>query len=123
VQGSSGRRFATAIGFPQFARMLGGFCGKVRGRSPRAWPERVAVVLNLYGRRLRAGRSPFAVRDTGTPRADKRVNGTILTPFKAVVTNPKSYRRGIIRGLLFMPTTIGNMIWGDTFLGVGTRQS
>jgi hypothetical protein len=32
------------------------------------------------------------------------------------MTNPKSYRCGIIRGLLFMPTTIGNMIWGDTFL-------
>jgi hypothetical protein len=75
VQGSPGRRFATAIGFTRFARTLGGFCGKARGRSIRAWPERVAVVLNFYGRRLRAGRSPVAVRDTGTARAEKRVNG------------------------------------------------
>jgi hypothetical protein len=34
------------------------------------------------------------------------------------IDQPKSYRRGIIRGLLFMPATIGNMIWGDTFLRV-----
>ena len=49
----------------------------------------------------------------------------ILTPFKVVLTNPQSYLCGIIGGLLFMPTTIGDMIWGVPFLthGLGVAQA
>ena len=48
---------------------------------------------------------------------------TRFAALKAVLTDPKSYRRGIIRGLLFMPATVGNMIWGETFLKSNTRNS
>jgi len=36
----------------------------------------------------------------------------MFAPYKIVLTNPQSYLCGIIGGLLFMPTTIGDMIWG-----------
>ena len=41
---------------------------------------------------------------------------TMFAPYKIVLTNPQSYLCGMIGGLLFMPTTIGDMIWGVPFL-------
>jgi len=38
--------------------------------------------------------------------------GSVLTPYKIVFSNPQSYLCGIIAGLMFAPTTIGDMIWG-----------
>jgi MFS family permease len=43
----------------------------------------------------------------------------MFLPYKIVLTNPQSYLCGFIGGLLFMPTTIGDMIWGVPFLGQG----
>ena len=37
---------------------------------------------------------------------------SILKPYKIVFSNPQSYLCGIVAGLLFAPTTIGDMIWG-----------
>jgi MFS family permease len=39
----------------------------------------------------------------------------LIAPFKAVFSNPQSHLCGIIAGLLFAPTTIGDMIWGVAF--------
>jgi MFS family permease len=50
-----------------------------------------------------------------TPRNHEPVTGplsSIFAPYKIVLTNPQSYICGAIGGLLFMPTTIGDMIWG-----------
>ncbi len=41
----------------------------------------------------------------------------MLSPYKVVLGNPQSWICGLIGGLLFMPTTIGDMIWGVPFLG------
>jgi MFS family permease len=38
--------------------------------------------------------------------------GSILRPYKIVFSNPQSYLCGLVAGLLFAPTTIGDMIWG-----------
>jgi MFS family permease len=43
----------------------------------------------------------------------------MFAPYKTVLTNPQSYLCGFIGGLLFMPTTIGDMIWGVPFLRQG----
>jgi MFS family permease len=50
-----------------------------------------------------------------TPRQHEPASGPLwamFAPYKTVLTNPQSYICGIIGGLLFMPTTIGDMIWG-----------
>jgi MFS family permease len=57
-----------------------------------------------------------------TPTRRERESGSIwdmFLPYKIVLTNPQSYLCGFIGGLLFMPTTIGDMIWGVPFLGQG----
>jgi len=38
--------------------------------------------------------------------------GSLLMPYKVVFSNPQSYLCGAVAGLLFAPTTIGDMIWG-----------
>jgi MFS family permease len=43
----------------------------------------------------------------------------MFTPYKAVLTNPQSYLCGLCAGLLFLPTTVGDMIWGVSFLHLG----
>jgi MFS family permease len=43
----------------------------------------------------------------------------MFTPYKTVLTNPQSYLCGFTAGLLFLPTTIGDMIWGVPFLREG----
>jgi MFS family permease len=37
---------------------------------------------------------------------------SLLQPYKVVFSNPQSYLCGAVAGLLFAPTTIGDMIWG-----------
>ena len=41
---------------------------------------------------------------------------SMFKPYKVVLTNPQSYLCGFCAGLLFLPTTIGDMIWGVPFL-------
>ena len=43
----------------------------------------------------------------------------MFAPYKTVLTNPQSYLCGFSAGLLFLPTTIGGMIWGVAFLRQG----
>lgn len=42
--------------------------------------------------------------------------GGIILPFRIVFTNPQSILCGLIAGLLFIPTTIFDMIWGVRYL-------
>jgi MFS family permease len=43
----------------------------------------------------------------------------MFTPYKSVLSNPQSYLCGFAAGLLFLPTTVGDMIWGVSFLREG----
>jgi hypothetical protein len=51
----------------------------------------------------------------------------MLKPYKTVLSNPQSYLCGFTAGLLFLPTTIGDMIWGVPYLhqglGVGFAEA
>jgi MFS family permease len=51
-------------------------------------------------------------REQFGPHAQEGGFGSILKPYKIVFSNPQSYLCGIVAGLLFAPTTIGDMIWG-----------
>ncbi len=123
VHGFSDRWLATAIGFTQFAGMLGGFAGQFAVgplvHGPITWQWfwiDAGVVLALVALLLL-----FA-----TPARHEPASGSIwaiFTPYKVVLTNPQSYLCGIIGGLLFMPTTIGDMIWGVPFLRQGLDVS
>jgi MFS family permease len=52
---------------------------------------------------------------------------SMFKPYKTVLSNPQSYLCGFTAGLLFLPTTIGDMIWGVPFLrdglGVGYAEA
>jgi MFS family permease len=47
----------------------------------------------------------------------------MFAPYKEVLSNPQSYLCGFCAGLLFLPTTIGDMIWGIPFLRNGLDVS
>jgi len=46
------------------------------------------------------------------PHAQEGGFGSLLKPYQIVFSNPQSYLCGAVAGLLFAPTTIGDMIWG-----------
>jgi MFS family permease len=115
--GLPARRLATAIGVTQCVGMLGGTAGQLvvggwiaDGLSiPQFWGRMgtavlvVAVVL-------------WWVTPKETPRTPpKEVSGGILATYKIVFANPQSYLCGLAAGLLFVPTTIGDMVWGVRF--------
>jgi len=119
VHGFSARWLATAVGFTQLAGMLGGFAGQFAVgplvHGPVAWPwfwVYAGIALALLAVLLLVS----------TPASHAPSSGSIwsmFAPYKVVLTNPQSYLCGIIGGLLFMPTTIGDMIWGVPFLHQG----
>ena len=115
-RGFASRWLATAVGFTQFAGMLGGFAGQA------------AVGPLVHGI---IGWQSFWI-DSGvlcavlavlvlfvTPSSHAPSSGSVwsmFAPYKVVLKNPQSYLNGFVGGLLFMPTTVGAMIWGVPFL-------
>jgi len=106
AHGFSARYLATAIGVTQCVGMLGG--SMERGLSVHVfWVGIGALILGnavlLY---------------VATPREQLGAHiqeggfGALLKPYKIVFSNPQSYLCGAVAGLLFAPTTIGDMIWG-----------
>ncbi|WP_158811502.1 MFS transporter [Beijerinckia sp. L45] len=49
--------------------------------------------------------------------------GALMQPFKIVFGNPQSWLAGIVGGLLFLPTTIGALVWATSFLNAGEHMS
>lgn len=121
AHGFPARYLATAIGFTQCLGMLGGSAGQfvvaplVHG--PINWQQFwiyagvVTVVIAI---------AMLIV----TPRQDASEHSKtsiwhMFAPYKTVLTNPQSYLCGLCAGLLFLPTTVGDMIWGVSFLRQG----
>jgi MFS family permease len=115
--GLPARSLATAIGATQCVGMLGGSAGQLvvggwisGGLSiPQYW-GRMGVVVLLVA----------AFLWWVTPRETRRVpqhgaSSGILTTYKIVFSNPQSYLCGLAAGLLFAPTTVGDMVWGVGF--------
>jgi MFS family permease len=120
THGFPARYLATAIGFTQCLGMLGGSAGQF-GVAPlvhgvMSWQEfwfysgavaLIIMVAMLILTPRREGRTP------------KGSVWTMFAPYKTVLTNPQSYLCGFSAGLLFLPTTIGTMIWGVAYLSQG----
>lgn len=115
AHGFSARYLATAIGVTQCVGMLGGASGQfVVGPM-------IEHGLNVHAIWIGFGVLIFANavflylaapnEQTG-PHTQAGGVGSLLTPYKIVFSNPQSYLCGIVAGLLFAPTTIGDMIWG-----------
>lgn len=114
--GFSASKLATAIGFTQCFGMLGGSMGQIAVGPlihgvltvSMFWIALgiavliVAVVLFAMTPKEQIVRSPVA-------------HGNFLAPYKVVFSNPQSYLCGLVSGLLFAPTTIGDMVWGVRF--------
>ena len=112
---------ATLIGATQMFGMAGGSAGVFvvgpmisRGL---AW-NRFWMVMGFVG--LLIGAVLFFL----LPRGDKPVAGSgslksALSALWAVAKNPQSILCGLIAGLLFIPTTIFDMIWGVRYLQEG----
>ncbi|GFM58183.1 MFS transporter [Pseudomonas cichorii] len=123
THGFPSRFLATAVGFTQCFGMLGGFAGQF-GVGPLIhgtilWEQFwfisaacLAVVAFLVLIATPKGHDPRPLNSSGSA-------GSLLTPYRQVLSNPQSYLCGFSAGLLFLPTTIGDMIWGVPFLREG----
>ena len=122
ARGFPARYLATAIGFTQCFGMLGGASGQfvvaplIHGvlTWQQFWLAGGAVVAVLAIVTVLVTPSGHAVRTPGNASI-----WSMFTPYKSVLTNPQSYLCGFAAGLLFLPTTIGDMIWGVSFLREG----
>ena len=116
THGFSGSVLATAIGCTQCFGMLGGSAGQfavgplIHGTLGwKGFWVATAIACLAIGVALFLI-TPTEGRDDNAPARDG-----LIAPFKTVFSNPQSYLCGIIAGLLFAPTTIGDMIWGVAF--------
>jgi len=117
AHGMPARVLATAIGITQCVGMLGGSAGQFAVapliQGPIAWQQfwidagivTLVIAVAMF---------------IATPRERSQAGGTSLwsafAPYKKVLTNPQTYLCGLCAGLLFMPTTVGDMTWGVAFL-------
>jgi MFS family permease len=115
--GLPARRLATAIGVTQCVGMLGGTAGQLvvggwiaGGLSvPQFWGRIGFVVLVVA-----IGLWWITPKETPSTSSEK-ASGGILSTYKIVFSNPQSYLCGLAAGLLFVPTTVGDMVWGVRF--------
>jgi MFS family permease len=116
------RSLATAVGFTQCFGMLGGSAGQfavaplihgIISWQQFWWISGVVIFLIAV---------PVLLA-TPADRDDIPANQgswmKMFAPYKEVLSNPQSY----LWGLLFLPTTIGDMIWGIPFLRGGLDVS
>ncbi len=115
AHGFSARYLATAIGITQCVGMLGGSAGQFvvgpmieHGVGVQTLWVGLGVVI-LANALLLYMATP---KEQFGPHAQEGGVGSIVKPYKIVFSNPQSYLCGIVAGLLFAPTTIGDMIWG-----------
>ncbi|MET0950441.1 MAG: MFS transporter [Pseudomonas sp.] len=117
------RYLATAVGFTQCFGMLGGFAGQfavapiIHGSIE--WQQFWFIAAGCL---LLIAILVLCMTPKGhDPRPADSTNslGSVFTPYKKVLSNPQSYLCGFTAGLLFLPTTIGDMIWGVPFLRDG----
>ena len=119
--GLPARYLATAIGITQCVGMLGGSAGGLVAapliHGPMTWQH-------LW---LDAGMVTVLIAVAmfiATPRENLSQGVKVgiwntFAPYKVVLTNPQSYLCGLCGGLLFLPTTVGDMTWGVAFLRDG----
>jgi MFS family permease len=117
AHGFSGRWLATAIGVTQCIGMLGGAAGQfvvgpwlehgVAWQSIWHWLGIACVVVGVL--LFFVAPSESRAQSSGSGLA------SLVRPYAIVFRNPQSYLCGAVAGLLFVPTTIGDMTWGVAF--------
>jgi MFS family permease len=117
AHGFSARWLATAIGVTQCIGMLGGAAGQfVVG----PWLEHGVAWQSIWHSLgmacLIVGVLLFFVAPSES-RTQRLGSGlaSLVRPYAIVFRNPQSYLCGAVAGLLFVPTTIGDMTWGVAF--------
>jgi len=122
AHGFPARLLATTVGATQMFGMLGGAGGQFIV-SPL-----IHEVIGWQHFWLAAGVVAFVLavitwlatpREADRARAGRGTLGQMFAPYKTVLSNPQSYLCGLCAGLLFLPTTIGDMIWGVSMLQNG----
>jgi MFS family permease len=127
THGFSAAWLATAIGFTQMFGMLGGSAGQFAVgpmiHSVIAWQQfwfiagaALLVVAVIVVIATPSGHDARVVPVSGVQGGSWL---SMFAPYKIVLSNPQSYLCGLVAGLLFLPTTIGDMIWGVPFLRDG----
>jgi MFS family permease len=119
--GFASRYLATAVGFTQCFGMLGGSAGQFAVapliHGPMTWQQ-----FWLYAGLLTLVIALVLVLVTPQQDPSEHPNSSIwrmFEPYKTVLSNPQSYLCGFCAGLLFLPTTVQDMIWGVPFLREG----
>jgi MFS family permease len=117
VHGFSARWLATAIGITQCVGMLGGSAGQfvvgpllehgLRWQTVWHWLGIASVAVGV----LLILVTPAETR----PKTAGSGSASLLAPYRVVFRNPQSYLCGAVAGLMFVPTTIGDMTWGVAF--------
>ena len=114
----SARRAATLVGATQMFGMAGGSAGQFvvgpmisRGL---AW-NRFWIGMGIAGLVMGLLLFAFLPKEKRTERRDSGLS-SIIGPFRIVFGNPQSILCGLIAGLLFIPTTIFDMVWGVRYL-------
>ncbi len=117
THGFSARWLATAIGVTQCLGMLGGAAGQfVVGPLLEQGVAWQTVWHSLGIASIAVGALLFAIApsETRSPSAGSG-RASVLRPYSVVFRNPQSYLCGAVAGLLFVPTTVGDMTWGVAF--------
>jgi MFS family permease len=108
---------ATLVGATQMFGMAGGSAGQfVVGPmigSGLAW-DRFWIGMGIAGLAMGALLLVFLPKDKPTAQPANWLS--TVRPFGIVFRNPQSILCGLIAGLLFIPTTIFDMIWGVRYL-------
>jgi MFS family permease len=126
-----GRMLAIFVGVTQALGMAGAAFGSKPvymvidplGSFHIAW-QYVWIGFAVLGVILAAATWLVMPRDTGdSPSHHGNLSvASIISPFKIVFGNPQSWFLGIIGGLLFLPTTIGALVWATSFLHGGENM-
>lgn len=113
AHGFSAQRLATAIGITQCVGMLGGSLGQLTAGPLIHGVLSVAGFWVLLGVLVIATGAALLTLTPDEQRAAPAKGGImgVLAPYKVVFSNPQSYMCGLVAGLLFAPTTIGDMVW------------
>ena len=115
AHGFPARYLATAIGVTQCVGMLGGSAGQFVIGPMIEHGVGVHVLWVVMGAVILANAILLYIatpKEQLGPHAQGGGLGSFLTPYKVVFSNPQSYLCGAVAGLLFAPTTIGDMVWG-----------
>ena len=115
----SSRSLATAIGVTQCLGMLGGSAGQFLVgpviQNGVYW-NNIWIFFGIVGLVL-AVCLVLITPANDKPNSSKPAASllSLLAPYKIVLGNPQSYLCGFIAGLMFVPTTVGDMTWGVAF--------